>query len=291
MNFDHTDDRRMLVDSLNRYISKRYTFETRDKIVKSELGYSPEHWQQFAEMGVIGALFDETVGGYGGGGFDLSVVFEALGRGLVVEPFLATVLAGSAVAHAGNDAQGVLLDEIIAGTSIVALAHSEADGGYTINHAHTIAKRNGDGWLIDGAKAAVQYGAQADYLIVSARTGGNDDDHDGISLFIVPQKTPGITLHAYPNIDGGAAAELILNAVSLPATALLGASGAGYATLEHSIGRGVLALCAEAVGAMDIAKQATLEYLQTREQFGVPIGSFQALQHRMADLLVEIEQA
>jgi alkylation response protein AidB-like acyl-CoA dehydrogenase len=291
MNFDHTDDRRMLVDSLNRYISKRYTFETRDKIVKSALSYSQEHWQQFAEIGVIGALFDETVGGYGGSGFDLSVVFEALGRGLVVEPFFAAVLAGSAITHAGNDAQRLLLDEIIAGTNIVALAHSEADGGYTINHAHTIAKRNGDGWLIDGAKAAVQYGAQADYLIVSARTGGNDDDHDGISLFIVPQKTPGITLHAYPNIDGGAAAELILNAVSLPATALLGASGAGYATLEHSIGRGVLALCAEAVGAMDIAKQATLEYLQTREQFGVPIGSFQALQHRMADLLVEIEQA
>jgi alkylation response protein AidB-like acyl-CoA dehydrogenase len=291
MNFEHTEDRRMLVDSLSRYISKRYTFETRDKIVKSELGYSPEHWQQFAEMGVIGALFDETVGGYGGGGFDLSVVFEALGRGLVVEPFLATVLAGSAVAHAGNDAQGVLLDEIIAGTSIVALAHSEADGGYTLNHVLTCAKRDGDGWVLDGTKAAVQYGAQADYLIVSARTGGNGDDQDGISLFIVPKKTPGITLCAYPNIDGGSAAELTLNSVSLPATALLGAPDAGHATLEHSIGRGVLALCAEAVGAMDVAKQATLEYLQTRKQFGVPIGSFQALQHRMADLLVEIEQA
>ncbi len=291
MNFEHTEDRRMLADNLNRYISKRYAFETRDKIVKSALGYSPEHWQQFAEMGVIGALFDEAVGGYGGSGFDLSVVFEALGHGLVVEPFLATVLAGSAIAHAGNDAQRVLLDEIIAGTSIVALAHSEADGGYALSHVRTRANRNGDDWLLDGTKGVVQHGAQADYLIVSVRTAGNDNDQDGISLFIVPKQTPGITLRAYPNIDGGSAAEMTLNAVSLPAAALLGAPGEGYATLEHCIGRGVLALCAEAIGAMDVAKQATLEYLQTRKQFGVPIGSFQALQHRMADLLVEIEQA
>jgi hypothetical protein len=291
MNFQHTDDRRMLADSLNRFVAEQYGFETRDRIAKSPRGCSPELWRQFADLGVIGALFGEDDGGFAGGGFDIAVVFEALGRGLVVEPFLPTVLAGSAVAHAGNPAHKALLAEIIGGTRIAAFAHAEPEAQHALTQVNTRVQRVGAQWQLDGAKAVVQHAELADVFVVSARSSGAVDDEAGVSLFIVPAGTPGLTLRGYPTIDGGRAAELTLAGVTLGADALLGAEGAGAATIEHSVGKGVLALCAEAVGAMDVAKDATLEYLRTRKQFGVPIGSFQALQHRMADLLVEIEQA
>ena len=291
MNFQHTDDRRMLTDSLNRFVAEQYGFETRDRIAKSPQGYSPELWRQFADLGVIGALFGEDDGGFAGGGFDIAVVFEALGRGLVVEPFLPTVLAGSAIAHAGNPAQKALLAEIVGGTRIAAFAHGEPEAHHELMQVQTRAQRVGAQWQLDGVKAVVQHGEQADVFVVSARTAGGVDDAVGISLFLVPVGTPGLALRGYPNVDGGRAAELTLSGVTLGPDALLGAEGAGGATIEHSVGKGVLALCAEAVGAMDVAKEATLDYLRTRKQFGVPIGSFQALQHRMADLLVEIEQA
>jgi alkylation response protein AidB-like acyl-CoA dehydrogenase len=291
MNFQHTDDRRMLGDSLNRFVAEQYAFETRDRIAKSPAGYSPELWRQFAELGVIGALFSEDDGGFAGGGFDIAVVFEALGRGLVVEPFLGTVLAGSAIAHAGSAAQKALLAEIIGGTRLAAFAHGEPEAHHELTQVQTRARRAGAQWVLDGVKAVVQHGEQADVFVVSARSAGALDDDAGVSLFLAPAETPGLTLRGYPTVDGGRAAELTLVGVTLGADALLGAEGAGSATIEHSVGKGVLALCAEAVGAMDVAKDATLDYLRTRKQFGVPIGSFQALQHRMADLLVEIEQA
>ena len=291
MNFQHTDDRRMLADSLNRFVAEQYGFETRDRIAKSPRGCSPELWRQFADLGVIGALFGEDDGGFAGGGFDIAVVFEALGRGLVVEPFLPTVLAGSAIAHAGNPAHKALLAEIIGGTRIAAFAHAEPEAQHALTQVNTRVQRVGAQWQLDGAKAVVQHAELADVFVVSARSSGAVDDEAGVSLFIVPAGTPGLTLRGYPTIDGGRAAELTLAGVTLGADALLGAEGAGAATIEHSVGKGVLALCAEAVGAMDVAKDATLEYLRTRKQFGVPIGSFHALQHRMADLLVEIEQA
>ena len=291
MNFQHTDDRRMLTDSLNRFVAEQYGFETRDRIAKSPQGYSPELWRQFADLGVIGALFGEDDGGFAGGGFDIAVVFEALGRGLVVEPFLPTVLAGSAIAHAGSASQKALLAEIIGGTRIAAFAHAEPEAQHAPTRVQTQARRDGALWVLDGSKAVVQHAELADVFVVSARSSGAVDDEAGLSLFVVPAGTPGLALRGYPNIDGGRAAELTLAGVTLGADALLGAEGAAGATIEHSVGKGVLALCAEAVGAMDVAKDATLDYLRTRKQFGVPIGSFQALQHRMADLLVEIEQA
>ena len=291
MNFQHTDDRRMLADSLNRFVAEQYAFETRDQIAKSPEGYSPELWRQFADLGVIGALFSEADGGFAGGGFDIAVVFEALGRGLVVEPFLGTVLAGSAIAHAGSPAQKALLAEIIGGTRIAAFAHGEPEAHHELTQVQTRARRAGEQWVLDGVKAVVQHGEQAGAFVVSARSAGALDDEAGVSLFLVPADTPGLSLRGYPTVDGGRAAELTLVGVTLDPDALLGAEGAGSATIEHSVGKGVLALCAEAVGAMDVAKDATLDYLRTRKQFGVPIGSFQALQHRMADLLVEIEQA
>ena len=291
MNFEHSEDRRMLADSLNRFIAEQYAFDTRDRIAKSPEGFSAAIWRQFAELGVIGALFSEADGGFGGGGFDIAVVFEALGRGLVVEPLLGAVMAGEAISAAGSAAQKGLLAEIIGGTTIAALAHDEAGSHYELARVQTRAARSGDGWVLDGAKVVVQQGAQADLFVVSARTADAVDDEAGISLFLVPAKTAGLTLRDCPAIDGGRVAELSFDKLALGAEALLGVEGQAHATLERAIGRGVLALCAESLGAMEAAKTATLEYLRTRKQFGLLIGSFQALQHRMADLLLEIEQA
>jgi alkylation response protein AidB-like acyl-CoA dehydrogenase len=291
MNFEHTEDRRMLADSLNRFIAEQYGFEKRDQIARSSQGFSPEIWQQLAEIGVIGALFAEQDGGFGGGGFDIAVVFEALGRGLVVEPLLGSLLVGSAIARAGNSTQKEQLADIIDGTLITALAHDEPGSHYELTRVQTRAERSGEDWVLNGAKAVVLQGEQAGLLLVSARSAGAAGDEAGISLFLVPAKTPGLTVLGCPSIDGGRVAEVTLHDVKLDAGALLGVEDQGYAALEHAVGRGVLALCAESLGAMEAAKAATLDYLRTRKQFGVLIGSFQALQHRMADLLLEVEQA
>jgi alkylation response protein AidB-like acyl-CoA dehydrogenase len=292
MNFQHTEDRRMLADTLNRFIAEQYDFATRDQIAASESGYSETMWSRFAELGIIGALFDETDGGFGGGGFDIAVVFEELGRGLVVEPFLDALIVGQAVAQAGNDTQRAWLGELMKGSSIAAFAHEEPGSHYEFAHVSTRATRDTQGWVLAGAKAVVQHGERADVFLVTARTAGTtDDDEDGIALFLVPRDAPGLSVRGYRKIDGGRAAELTLKDVRVGESALLGAPGSGFATLERSVGAGVLALCAEALGAMEVAKAHTLEYLRTRKQFGVAIGSFQALQHRMADLLLEIEQA
>ena len=291
MNFEHTEDRRMLADSLGRYLREQYPFETRDRIVKSAEGRSPEQWKRIAELGTLGALFAESDGGYGGSGFDIAVVFEQFGRALVAEPFLDTLIVGRAIAAAGSEAQRAQLAQIIEGDCVAALAHGEPGSGYELSRVSTRAQRRGDGWVIDGAKAVVAHAEAADLLLVSARSSGDEDDEAGISLFLVPAKATGVSMRGYPVIDGGRAAEVTLQGVALGADALLGKEGEGFAVLERAVGAGLVALAGEAVGAMDAAKEATLEYLRTRKQFGVVIGSFQALQHRMADLLVEIEQA
>ena len=291
MNFQHTEDRRMLADTLNRFVSEQYGFETRDRIACSEQGFSTELWGRFAELGIIGALFDEADGGFGGGGFDIAVVFESLGRGLVVEPFLDTLIVGRAIAKSGDDAQKAALGELIDGSRLVALAHGEPDSHYELARVTTRAQRSGNAWQLNGAKAVVQHGEHASFFLVSARTSGADDAPEGVTLFLVPRDAAGVGVRGYRKIDGGRAAEVTLDHVTLADDAVLGAVGEGFATLEYAISCGVLALCSEAVGAMDVAKDYTLDYLRTRKQFGVPIGSFQALQHRMADLLLEIEQA
>ena len=292
MNFEHTEERRMLADSLNRFIAEQYNFETRNRIAATPEGMSRDLWQQFAELGVIGALFREEDGGFGGTGFDIAVVFEALGRGLVVEPFLGSgVLAGEAIASAGNDTQKALLADMIEGSTIAAFAHDEPETHYELARVGTRAQRSANGWVLNGIKSVVQQGESASVFVVSARTAGEIDDEAGISLFLVPKDTPGLAVVGCPAMDGGRVAELVLTDAQLGADALLGEQGQGHTMLERAIGRGVLALCAEALGAMEAAKLATLDYLRTRKQFGAVIGSFQALQHRMADLLLEIEQA
>ncbi|HEM7809800.1 acyl-CoA dehydrogenase family protein [Burkholderia multivorans] len=293
MDFQHTEDRRMLADTLNRFIAEQYPFAVRDRIAQSADGFDRTMWRRFAELGAVGALFPEADGGFGGAGFDIAVVFECLGRGLVVEPFLGTLLAGRALSLAGGDAHRTMLAALIDGSASAAFAHDEPGSHYELTTVRTRAERTGDGWVLKGAKGVVDQAAQAAFFVVSARVAGRDDDAAGIALFVVPANATGVSLRDYRKIDGGRAAEVRFERVVLPADAALGEHDGeqGAALLERVLGYGLLALSAEALGAMDVAKSHTLEYLRTRKQFGMPIGSFQALQHRMADLLLEVEQA
>lgn len=299
MDFQHTEDRRMLADTLNRFIAEQYAFPVRDRIAQSDAGFDRTMWERFAELGAIGALFPEADGGFGGAGFDIEVVFECLGLGLVVEPFLGALLAGRALSLAGGDAHRDKLAALIDGSMSAAFAHDEPGSHYELTHVRTRAERMPDGWVLTGAKGVVDQAEQAGCFVVTARTAGHDDDEAGIGLFVVPASAPGVSLRGYRKIDGGRAADVRFDRVALPADAALdvrcmggdAGPGAGAALLERVLGYGLLALSAEALGAMDVAKAHTLEYLRTRKQFGMPIGSFQALQHRMADLLLEVEQA
>jgi alkylation response protein AidB-like acyl-CoA dehydrogenase len=291
MNFEHTEERRMLAATLDRFVGDAYSFDVRDKAAGSPEGFDRAVWNRLTGLGTLAALFGEADGGFGGAGFDISVVFESLGRGLVVEPFLGALMVGTALAAAGGETHRELLNRVVEGSAIVALAHDEPGSHYETTRVAARAVREGDGWVLDGAKTAVTQGDQADFLLVSARSGGSIEDERGISLFIVPKDAVGLEVRGYPKVDGGRAAAVTLRGVKLPASAMLGSAGDGYPLLEAAVGRGILALCAEAVGAMEVARNATLDYLRTRKQFGMPIGSFQALQHRMAELLIVIEQA
>ena len=295
MNFQHTEDRRMLADSLNRYLSENNSIERRHQSAEGTFGYSTSLYAGLAELGAIGALFPEEAGGFGGSGFDVSLVFECLGRNLAVEPMLGALVVGQALVAAGTDAQRAQLEGIVSGGTVAALAHDEPGSHYELSHVATTATktatRSANGWVLNGAKAVVPLGDSADLLLVSARTSGAAQDADGISLFLVPGTAAGLSKRGNGRIDGGRTAELTLASVAVGADALLGTEGQGLAVLERISGYALLALASESLGVMDVAKDQTLEYLRTRKQFGVPIGSFQALQHRMADLLLEVEQA
>lgn len=291
MNFELSDERRMLRDALERFLRDTCTPTARAAAEQTETGFSPEIWAGLAEMGVIGAVFDENVGGFAGSGFDLAVVFEALGRAGAVEPLLEVVLTGSLIAERGDADQRALLETVIAGEMHLALAHYEPAGRYDLERVATTATATESGYRIDGRKAVVVNAGAADTIVVSARTSGDVADKQGISLFLVPRDTPGLTLRDYALAGGGRAAELKLEAVELPAAARLGCEGDAFDALERAVARASVAQCAEALGLMEAIRELTTDYLRTRKQFGQPIGKFQALQHRMADLLIEIEQA
>ncbi len=292
MNFDLTEERQMLQDTLRRFLSDRYTTTARNEIIESDAGISTEIWNELAELGVIGALFTEEQGGFGGAGFDIATVFEELGRAGVVEPFLDTaVLGGGLITALGNASQTTLIDDVIAGGLHLALAHGEPASRYDLSRVEATAKVDGDEIVLNGRKAVVINAEAAGYLIVSAREGGGAFDKDGISLFLVPTGTTGLTLQGYAMMSGGRAAEVTLDDVRLPVSARLGAAGAGYRALVDTVARANLALAAETMGAMETATELTREYLVTRKQFGRPIGTFQALAHRYSDLLIELEQA
>lgn len=292
VDFALTEERQMLQDTLRRYLSDRYDTETLNGILLGDEGYSPAVWSELAELGVIGAMFDETQGGFGGAGFDLVVVFEEFGRAGVVEPFLDTaVLSGGLIAELGAESQRAMLEEVITGNLQLAFAHGEPNSRYDLSRVSTTAEIRGDAVVLNGRKAVVGNGGNARTLIVSARSSGNEADTDGISLFLVPADAPGVSRRAYPLMGGGTAAEITLNNVEVPLNAALGPIGQAFPAIERRIAFALTALCAEALGAMESAKDLTVDYLRTRKQFGRPLGKFQALQHRMADMLVEIEQA
>jgi alkylation response protein AidB-like acyl-CoA dehydrogenase len=290
MNFQHTESRRMLAEMLERFLQERYGFEERTRIAYSEQGFSREIFQELAGLGIVAALFDEDDGGLGGEGFDIAVVFEALGRALVVEPFLDALIAGRLIARLGNETQREQLTAILAGDCVAILAHYEPEGRYDLHHVGTTATPRDGGYVLTGDKAVVGFGDRCDVLLVSARCAGEVDDAAGIALFVLRPDCPGLHVNGYPRVDGGRAAEIRLDGVQVGAGDLLGSAGKAHDAIEAAIAAGTLALSAQALGAMEVAKTSTLEYFRTRKQFGVPIGKFQALQHRMADLLLEIEQ-
>ncbi|MEL6618451.1 MAG: acyl-CoA dehydrogenase [Pseudomonadota bacterium] len=272
MNFDLTEERQMLQDTLRRYLREQYGTARRNEIIASDTGMSAEIWAELAELGVLGALFTEGQGGFGGAGFDISVVFEELGRAGVVEPVMEALIAGRALAAAG---QTDAVEEIIGGALHVAYAHGEPGGRYDLDHVQTVAR---DGTLT-GRKAVVMNAEAADHLVVSGRDG------DAIGLYRVDRGASGLDIQGYPLLAGGRAAEVTLD--KTPAEPL----GLGMDAIEDLNALALVAQCAEALGAMETATHLTKDYLMTRKQFGRPIGTFQALAHRMADLLIEMEQA
>ncbi len=293
MDFSLTDEQNLLKDSIERFVQNDYGFEDRQKIVRTDDGFSSDNWQTFAELGWLGVPFSEADGGFGGQAVDLMLMMEQFGRGLIIEPYLATVvLAGGALKIAGSAEQkAAYLPGIIDGSKQAALAFVEPQARFNLADITTSAAKEGDGYVLNGHKAVVLNGPAADFLVVSARTGGAQSDEDGVSLFIVDTGAAGVSRRDYPTVDAFRASEVTLENVKVGADALLGEEGKGYAALEQVIDEGILAVGSEAVGCMEVLYKDTVEYCKTREQFGQPIGKFQVLQHRMVDMFMEHEQS
>jgi alkylation response protein AidB-like acyl-CoA dehydrogenase len=293
MDFTLNPEQTLLKDSVERFVRERYPLNARRQLAASPSGYSEEHWRQMAELGWLAVGLPEAYGGIGGGAVETMVLMEAFGAGLVLEPYLpSVVLGGTLVTLAGSEAQKqTLLPALADGHGKLAFAYAERQSGYDLFDVQTTAKNTDGGYLLDGAKGVVLAASSADTLIVSARTAGDARDRDGIGLFLVDPKAPGVSLRGYATVDGLRAAELSLERAPVAADAVLGDPGGAYAHIERAAQRAIAALCAEAVGAMDAVVRATRDYLNTREQFGRPIGSFQALQHQFVDMHIALEEA
>jgi alkylation response protein AidB-like acyl-CoA dehydrogenase len=293
MDFSLSETQRMLADTADRLVRDRYGFEDRKKIVAGADGFSRPMWATFAELGLTGLGIAEEYDGLGGSMGDMAVVAETFGRALVVEPYMPTLVLGAGtLGLAGSAAQKAeILPRVAAGTGFLALAHGEPKSRYTLAQVETKAVADGDDLLLTGAKAVVLGGDAADHFLVSARTSGAASDAQGISLFLVPRDAAGLTVRAYPNIDGTRAADLLLDRVRVPASSRIGETGQALPIVTHAVDRAIAYLCAEAVGAMQALNALTLDYLKTRTQFGQPIGAFQVLQHRMVDMEIALEQA
>ena len=293
MDFEFSEEQRQLEDTVRRFVERDYGFERRRAIKDSPAGWSREAWQALADLGVLALNVPEAHGGLGCGPLETMLAMNAFGAGMLLEPYLESAVLATALLREAADAaqQAALLPALAAGEKIAVPAHDEPGARGETARVESRAGRSGDGYILQGRKAVVPHAGAADILIVSARTSGAADDPEGISLFLVDKDAPGLTLREYPTLDGRRAAEVRLDKVSLPGTARLGAEGQAFAAIERAIDIGIAALCAEAVGAMKALLDATVEYLKTRRQFGQPIGRFQALQHRTADMLVHYEQA
>jgi len=293
MDFTFSEEQTLLADSVEKFVQNDYSFEARQAITRTDAGFSPDNWRVFAELGWLGVPFPEADGGFGGSAVDTMILMEQFGKGLVVEPYLASVLlAGGALKVAGSQAQKeTLLSGLIDGSKQAAFAFAEPQGRFNLADLTTTATAAGDGFRLSGYKCVVLNGPAADFLVVSARTSGEQRDRDGISLFIVPADADGVSRRDYPTVDAFRASEVTFEDVALPADALLGNLGAGYPVVEQVIDEATLAIGSEAVGCMEVLYKATVEYCKTREQFGQPIGKFQVLQHRMVDMFMEHEQS
>ena len=293
MDFSFTEEQTLLRNMVQSFVQDNYDFDSRMKIVRSEEGMSREIWGQFAELGLLAAPFSEEMGGLDGGPIETMVIMEELGRGLVVEPYLPTiVLCGGILSRHASDAQKEAhLPGIIGGEDVWALAYAEPQSRFNPADVLSSANGDGDGYVLNGTKAVVAAAPWASKLIVSARISGDQRDSDGLGLFIVEKSASGVSTQDYPTVDGNRASEVTLENVTVGADALIGDACNGLALLDEALDYGIGAVCAEAIGHMKCLNDATVEYCKTRKQFGVPIGSFQVLQHRMVDMFMEYEQS
>ncbi len=293
MDFNFTEEQDMVRDGLTRLVREQYDWDTRRGVIDSEAGWRPEVWAQLAELGILGMPFSEDDGGFGGGAVDAMVVMEEFGKGLVVEPFVPTVVcAGGFLKHAGTPAQKEEhIGGIVDGSRIFAFAYAEPRGRYDYADLQTTAKKDGSGYILNGHKAVVIGAPWASHLIVTARTSGERRDHDGISVFVVEKSADGVVTRDYPTVDGRHASEVYFENVAIGAEALIGEEGKALPLIEQVTDEAIAAQCAEICGVMKVAHAMTVEYSRQRKQFGVPIGSFQVLQHRMVDMYTEYEQS
>jgi pimeloyl-CoA dehydrogenase small subunit len=293
MDFDFTDEQRMLKDSVERLVKDEYSFEQRARYLAEPDGFSRAQWARYAGMGLLGLTFDEDFGGSGCGPVETMIVMEAFGRGLVVEPYLATVVLGGGCIRAGGSSaqREAILPSIADGSLLMAFAHAESQSRYDLADVATTARRDGSEWVLDGAKRVVVHGGSADRLIVSARVSGARRDRDGIALYLVDANAAGVKRREYLTQDRLRAADIDLSGVRVTDGDVIGVAGEAWRLIDKVAAQAICALCAEAVGAMAAAHEETVEYLKVRKQFGVAIGSFQALQHRAVDMLVMVEQA
>ena len=290
MDFSLSEEQQLLKDSVDRFVREEYELEKRRKLAASDDGFSREHWRRMAELGWLGVALPEEYGGIGGGPVETMVIMEAIGTGLVLEPYFpSVVLGGNAVLLAGSEAQKQeLLPQLAEGQCLMALAFAERQSRYDLHDVETKAEKDGEAWRLSGHKGVVLHAACADRIVVSARSSGGGRDPDGITLFLVDDGADGLARRDYPTVDGGRASELSFEGT--PAT-VLGEVGGGLAVLERVAELGIVALAAEAVGCMQVLLDTTNEYLKTRVQFGQPIGKFQVLQHRMVDMFMNVEEA
>jgi hypothetical protein len=292
MDFNFTEEQGMLRDSLAKMIRDQYDFDTRRKVVASAEGWRKDMWMQFAELGLMMAPFSEEDGGLGGGPIDAMVVMEEFGKGLVVEPYVPSVVCGGGFLKRGTDAQKEeYLSGVMSGENVFAFAYAEPRGRYNLADLETTAKKDGSGFVINGHKAVVIGAPWATHLIVTARTSGGRRDANGVTVFVVEKSAPGITTRDYPTVDGRRASEVYFENVSVGAEAVIGDVDNGLPLIELVSDEAIAALCAEACGAMKVAQNMTVEYSRQRKQFGTPIGKFQVLQHRMVDMFMEAEQS
>ncbi len=293
MDFELTEEQQLLRHSVERYLADHYRFELRKRYAVEPRGWSLIIWKQYADLGLLGLPFAEDYGGSGGGPVETMIVMEQIGRALVLEPYLATVVLGGGFIRLGGSKamQAEILPKISAGELSLALAHAERQARYDLANVATTARRDGSGFVLDGAKTLVLHGDTAEKFVVSARLSGAQTDRDGLALFVIDATAPGVSVRGYPTVDGLRAAEVTLSHVRADASAAIGEPGAAFPLIERVADNAIAALCAEAVGAMAAMHETTVDYMKTRKQFGVTIGSFQALQHRAAEMLIAVEQA